>query len=249
MSDASHNDGQGRSPEIPAASKPSEPGWTENYCNQAYSPDNGVGIWTHLSAVPGTVDLWREVWIAYLPGDRFVVAKGHGRGATDRGPGGSTLFLRCEESYRRWTMSYNGAARDVSGHDLRSAPLADGAHVNAQMELAWEATVTGIRLRGMDGSAGMGQRPLRAAMPGDRPTDVGDEHWDFAGTGIRDHSRGPRFYGSVLEDWWLSGQFPSGRTFGVLEVTNLGDEWPLISHGFVTEGDSVEALEFVASTW
>lgn len=73
---------------------------------------------------------------------------------------------------------------------------------------------------------------------------VGDEHWDFAGTGIRDHSRGPRFYGSVLEDWWLSGQFPSGRTFGVLEVTNLGDERPLISHGFVTEGDSVEALEF-----
>src|ERR1700722_4403671 len=130
--------------EVPAANKPSDPGWTENYCNQMYSPANGVGIWTHLSWVPGTPDIWREVWIAYLPHDRFVVAKGHGRGATDRGPGGSTLFLRCEESYRRWTMCFNGVARDVSGHELRSAPLADGAHVTAQMELSWAGISPGF---------------------------------------------------------------------------------------------------------
>jgi hypothetical protein len=230
--------------EVPLASKPADPGWTENYCNQMYSPGNDVGIWTHLSAVPGTSDLWREVWIAYLPGDRFIVAKGHGRGASDRGPGGSTLFLCCEESYKRWRMSFNGAARDVSGAELRSGPLADGAHVAVQMELSWEGITPGFDYGKWMGQQAWGNAHFEQPCRVSGQLVVGDERWDLVGTGIRDHSRGPRFYGSVLEDWWLTGQFPSGRTFGVLEVTNIGDDKPLLSHGFVTDGDNVEPLEF-----
>ena len=84
--------------ELPLAVRPDEPDWSENYCNQAYCPAAGVGFWTHLSRLAGPHEVWRDVLIAYLPGDRFLIAKGYGNTATDRGPGAGMLSLRCEES-------------------------------------------------------------------------------------------------------------------------------------------------------
>ena len=53
-------------------------GWTENFCNQSFSPNSGAGLWFHLSRLAGPWPVWRDILIAYLPGDRFLVAKGFG---------------------------------------------------------------------------------------------------------------------------------------------------------------------------
>ena len=73
--------------------RPDDANWTENYCNQAYCPDSQVGFWTHLSRLARPYRVWRDVLIAYLPGDRFLVAKGFGRPVTRNGPAAGMLSL------------------------------------------------------------------------------------------------------------------------------------------------------------
>src|ERR1700745_2516922 len=102
--------------ELPATERPA--GWSENSCNQCYSPASGAGLWFHLSRLDSPWPVWRDLLIAYLPGDRFLVAKGHGAGAHARGPGAGMLSLSCEESWRRWTMRFAGAVCDVAGEEL-----------------------------------------------------------------------------------------------------------------------------------
>ena len=104
--------------------RPDDANWTENYCNQAYCPDTQVGFWTHLSRLARPYRVWRDVLIAYLPGDRFLVAKGFGRPATRNGPAAGMLSLTCEEPWKTWTMRFYGGVRDVSGDELRTGKLA-----------------------------------------------------------------------------------------------------------------------------
>lgn len=229
--------------EAPLGERPEEPDWSENYCNQAYCPGAGVGFWTHLSRLAGPEDVWREVMIAYLPGDRFLVAKGYGNAATDRGPGSGTFSLRCEEPWQRWTMRFRGGVRDVSAAELRAGPLRDQHHHVATLELAWTA---------MSPVWDLGERMARQtwahahyeqACAVEGALVMGDERWELDGTGIRDHSRGPRVFGTVREHWWLSAQFPGGRSFAALRVINHGDEVEPLSFGYVSDGTSLTPCE------
>jgi hypothetical protein len=76
---------------------------------------------------------------------------------------------------------------------------------------------------------------------------IGDERFDLTGSGIRDHSRGPRDFGTVHDHWWLSGQFPDGRSFAVLEVTGHSSDSHLLRRGYVSDGSgSIREVEVVA---
>jgi hypothetical protein len=56
----------------------------------------------------------------------------------------------------------------------------------------------------------------------------------LASRGIRDHSRGPRDYTSLLREGWSWGFFPDGRMFLVLRVWQ--DNGADLSRGFVFDG-------------
>lgn len=229
--------------EVPLAERPATEGWSENYCNQAYSPGNGVGFWTHLSRLAGPADLWRDVLIAYLPGDRFLIAKGYGNSASHEGPGSGMLSMRCEEPWQRWSMRFRGAVRDVSGADLRAGALLDQHHYVATLDLTWTAMSPvwdlGARMSGQTWARAHYEQACRVIGV----LALGEERWEIDGTGIRDHSRGPRVFGTVREHWWLSGQFPSGRSFAVLQVINHGEDVSPLSYGYVSDGESLEGAD------
>src|SRR5581483_11961892 len=69
---------------------------------------------------------------------------------------------------------------------------------------------------------------------------LGDERWELSGTGIRDHSRGVRYFGTVREHWWCNGQFPGGRSFAVLQVVNHGSDVEPLNHAYVSDGTTVQ---------
>lgn len=229
--------------EVPLAERPDVEGWSENYCNQAYSPGNGVGFWTHLSRLAGPGDVWRDVLIAYLPGDRFLIGKGYGNSATPEGPGAGMLSMRCEEPWRRWSMRFRGAVRDVTGSQLAAGALPDRHHHVATLDLTWAAMSPvwdlGARMSGQTWARAHYEQACRVTGS----LVLGDERWEIDGTGIRDHSRGARVFGTVREHWWLSGQFPSGRSFAVLQVINHGDDVTPLSYGYVSDGTSLEGAE------
>ena len=154
--------------ELPLIERPADDAWSENYCNQAYCPGSGVGFWTHLSRLAGAEDIWRDVLIAYLPDDRLLVAKGYGNSASERGPGAGMLSMRCEEEWRRWTMRFRGAVRDVSGAEMRAGPIADQHHHVATLELTWTAMSPVWDLGERMATQTWGTRPLRTGVPSHR---------------------------------------------------------------------------------
>ncbi|MHB8690518.1 MAG: DUF7065 domain-containing protein [Solirubrobacteraceae bacterium] len=239
--------------ELPLAERPRLAGWTENYCNQAYCPEAQVGFWTHLSRLAGGDEIWRDLFIAYLPGDRFLVAKGYGRNGQTAGPASGMLSLACDESWRRWTMRFHGAVRDVAADELATGALRDRFHKLATLELSWEATAPvwnlGQRMEGQTWA----QAHYEQACDVTGELVLDGERWELSGTGIRDHSRGARYFGTVREHWWLSGQFPSGRSFAVLQVINHGDTVQPLSHAYVSDGEEVvdaevSSIEILEST-
>src|SRR5271155_6128861 len=70
----------------------SEPGWSESFLVQAYSPDTGIGVFTHSNRCHFDPRLWSEVFAIYLPDDQFVVAKGFGYATDDKSVGGSLSY-------------------------------------------------------------------------------------------------------------------------------------------------------------
>jgi hypothetical protein len=239
--------------ELPLAQRPPLDGWSENYCNHAYCPQAGVGLWTHLSRLAGPGEVWRDVFIAYLPGDRFLVAKGYGRNLQPAGPSSGMLSLSCDESWRRWTMRFHGAVQDVTAAQLAAGALRDGFHKLAALELSWEATAPVWNLgRRMEGQT-WAQAHYEQACDVEGELVLDGERWKLSGAGIRDHSRGARYFGTVREHWWLTGQFPSGRSFAVLQVVNHGDTVEPLSHAYVSDGETlldaqVSSIEIIEST-
>jgi hypothetical protein len=143
-------------------------------------------------------------------------------------------------------MRFAGAVRDVTAAELAAGPLPDGFHKVATLELSWTATAPiwnlGERMEGQTWA----QAHYEQACDVAGEFVLGDERWDLSGTGIRDHSRGVRFFGTVREHWWCNGQFPSGRSFAVLQVINHGDDVEPLSHAYVSDGTTIEDASVLA---
>jgi hypothetical protein len=231
--------------ELPAADLPE--GWTENFCNQSHSPASGAGLWFHLSRLAGRQPVWRDILIAYLPGDRFLVAKGFGAGAHPQGPGSGMLSLTCEESWTRWSMRFRGAVCDVTGEELRAGALTDQARHVASIDMSWVAMSPVWDLGEEMKTQAWTQSHYEQACSVTGSIEIGDETFDLTGSGIRDHSRGPRDFGGVHDHWWLNGQFPDGRSFAVLEVTGHTSDSHLLRRAYVSDGpDSLREAELVS---
>ncbi|TAM64428.1 hypothetical protein [Mycobacterium sp.] len=230
--------------ELPAAELSG--GWTENFCNQCFSPNSRAGLWFHLSRLAGPWPVWRDILIAYLPGGRFLIAKGFGEGAHERGPGAGMLSLTCHEAWTHWTMRFSGAVRDVRGDELRAGALRDQAHHLARIEMTWTAMAPVWDLGEEMKTQTWTQSHYEQACRTTGTITIGDERFDLTGTGIRDHSRGPRDFGTVHDHWWLSGQFPSGRSFAVLEVTGHSSDSHLLRRSYISDGSaSIREVEVV----
>jgi hypothetical protein len=196
------------------------PLWCENYLAYAYSPATQTGIWTHMCHRGGPPELWDEKFLVALPGDRYLAAKAFSPGYGDGGPRTCSLSIRCQEPYRRCAISYRGAARLITGAELREAPVADGEHVPVELELECHALGPAYDFgeEKLDQSWGTGhyEQPFRCRGQ----LEYGGERIELDGTGLRDHSWGPRDYAQIGSTAWIHGQFPeSGRTFMAVMVT------------------------------
>ncbi|WP_280342002.1 DUF7065 domain-containing protein [Nocardia neocaledoniensis] len=211
--------------------------WSENYLSYVWSPANEVGVYMHFNRPPFNPRLWHDIFIVYLPNDRFLVAKGFTPEDEPgvRGPKGAGLDWTCDEPWVQWTKRFEGAVQHVTGDELRSGALRDGIHTSAKMELVY---------RQMGPVFGVGSLDEQ-----DWATDHYEQHctvtgwiehegtrYEVNGTGLRDHSWGPRDLSRMADHVWLHGQFPSGRTFMTIVVRNRSGSGHLMYH-LVSDAD------------
>lgn len=205
--------------------------WSENYLSYVWSPSNEVGVYMHFNRPPFNPRLWHDIFVVYLPGDEYLVAKGFTpeTNAAARGPRGAGLDWTCNEPWAQWTKRFEGAVQHVTGDELRSGALLDGVHTGARMELVYRAMGTAF------GVGDLSQQDWAVEHYEQHCAVTGwIEHegtrYEIDGTGLRDHSWGPRDLSRMADHVWLQGQFPSGRTFMAIYVRNRSGHGHLDYH-------------------
>jgi hypothetical protein len=208
--------------EFPAREWPDVPLWTENYCYVCYDPQTEIGVWTHLGRAPFDPTLWRELSMIFLPTGERLVNKGYGRTETDRGPGAATLSYECVEPWNEWRSRRDGAAIRTTVKDLDSGMLLDRAHERVAFDLTWRGQGPVWDWGEVEDAHGWGKLHYEQLATVAGTVTVGNEMIPFQGTGLRDHTRGPRDFTVVESHLWSWGSFPSGRGFMVLQVNVAG---------------------------
>jgi hypothetical protein len=142
--------------------------------------------------------------------------------------GAGPLAFRCIEPFRRWSMTYDGAALDgdvseqIGGTYGRRGSKPVKLHVEMTMVTpAWvqQTTVDTSALTQVEienaGAMGLGYRfehHLRAVGV----YEIDGKTYDFKGVGTRIHRQSIRKMDGFFGHCWLSAVFPNGDAFGCL---------------------------------
>lgn len=208
----------------------SAPLWSENFAWTGFDPATGVGVFLHLGGSSAGSGLWRSVVVAFLPGERLLVAK-----AVAPSPGGignGTLAATCLEPMRRWHISHRGIARPTSRAELAEGRLTDGQVVGLKIELTFEACAPIWDLGAMH-SLGDTHYEQHGRLSGSIVVDGSAYRLD--GPGYRDHSTGSRDMTGLGAHVWAHAAFPSGRAFSALRIF-APDGRLVLSAGAIVEG-------------
>lgn len=186
--------------------------WTEFFYFFAYDPQIGRAVSIHVGRDLSDLPLWRASLIAYLPGSELLVTMAQGRQVSpfrlELGP----LIVECVEPGQLWSLHFDGLVDKVD----RSANMRR-EHVGGEtVPLAFAIDLHGAapcwNLKSSIGDAQTYSRMhIQQISQATGRFSVGGVAQSFTGMGVRDHSSGPRDYGLVEGDFWISALFPSGR--------------------------------------
>jgi hypothetical protein len=212
--------------------------WSENYFFQCYDPRHEVGIWTHLGRTPHEPDTWRALITVFLPDGSLLMSKTYGRGPQTpgvTGPSNGTLSFRCDEELLTWTVQADAMARPTNLSSLAAGLLTDGEVVPISFEYRFDAMTPMWDLGAADMSGqswALTHYEQAGRIAGQ--LQCGAQSWDIAGTGMRDHSHGPRNFAHFRRGTWVHAEFPSGRVFAALRMWTNDDNVAL-NRAFISE--------------
>jgi hypothetical protein len=223
--------------ELPIATVPDVPLWSENYCFDGYDPESGVGFWLHVGRSSQDPRLWREQVYVSLSHGVQLVRKAYGAMRVESGAGAAGLTFSCIDPFKRWRLRYFGTVRRTSEAELLAGSLADGIDELLELDLSFEATTPIWNIGAKSAKqiwctahyeqAGVCTGFLRAGRTTTR----------VQSRSYRDHSRGPRELRQMDQHAWIHGSFPDGRAFGMFEFRVLGAPKRNLSEAFVYDGE------------
>ena len=173
----------------------------------------------HLGRQPYNTNVWRDTFVCDRYGeDEILLWKGLGSGAHAAGPGGSLLKFSCQNSFKKWILTFDGAAMKVprsevshdAGGALREHPIVP---VKMQIEVVADAPIwdIGAEVSGHNWGKDHYQQSMRVVggelIVNGVSRDLGE------GLATRDHTRGPRDFNGLGSYAWIHGGFPGGRHF------------------------------------
>lgn len=231
--------------------------FAENFLFAAYDPDAGIGLWTHLGTWPDDFGLWEDQVLCSVPGEGTLWSFGYHRTEPIRKPAGAALRYECIEPFRRWRVSFDGVSTLAPGDEVRRGPVRDGEKRRLLFDLeatmvapAWDpATAHRSAMAEQSWASSHYQQLLRL----EGVITIEGEETHFAGSGVRDHSRGQRghapehFGGHDL----ITAAYPSGKAFGMMRMwdptgaVNL-DAGYVVIDGQMADATVLEAPELSA---
>lgn len=209
-----------------------EPLWSENYLSHAVFPEVGCAHWMHQGRTAFDADSWQDIFVFYLPGDQYLCAKGDTRAPSKLGPVGPNLVYRCDEPFTRWTKSFHGLARIVTGDQLRRATLTDGVSVGVDMEVTWTARGPAFDMDMSGQSWGHTHYEQDCDLSGF--IEIDGQRTALHGSGLRDHSWGARDFSPIDHHCWIHARWPDGRSFMIFHLLTVDGH--VLSHVTIDDG-------------
>ncbi len=226
--------------------------------NMWVSDDSGV-VGLPRFAVEALAPNWDRhdlsVNIAY-PNGRVLSVRASGEAHSAAGPdglptvfGAGPLQFRCIEPFRRWDVSFDGVAEEMTtqgqmdGALPGQGPLTD-VEFHLETTMAVPSWIQGSMLT--EAAALLNSGVEGDLMGGDRYEQlfrargmlrVGSVVHEFSGSGLRIRRQGVR---DIREFWghcWQSALFPSGRAFGYIAYPPRPDGKPTYNEGYIFDGD------------
>jgi hypothetical protein len=238
--------------------------FSENYWFFGYDAASQIGHFLHVSAVPNKYDLRQEKVMLYLPGgDDFLYVFGEGRQCTPERPGAANLVMHCEQPFRRWRTTYDGTAQRFAAREMMDGTISYGPRVHMKLDLEIEC-VTPIWVAGRNISKADLEAKKRAESARHGSTGFSSHYeqlyrargqltadgksFEIGGTGIRDHSRGPRDLSNFGSHQLFSCYFQSGRGFGLMrnfdrEGNEVWNDAYVVEDGRIRSARVLEATE------
>jgi len=217
----------GLSPEAESvvSSAPTEPYWTENLLFALYDPELDIGFWLHLGTVANDWTMWEERVLVMLPASEGSLTMwAFHRTVPERRPAASNLEFDCIEPFRRWSVRFDGYAVHTTDEEMIAGLSRPGTRRQLVIDLdiecvspIWDAQTAAVTAgAGAMSAQGWAKDHYEQLYRAAGTVAIDGVVHDFAGTGWRDHSRGPRG-GGAGEAWGghviMGGLFPSGRSF------------------------------------
>lgn len=209
------------------------PLWSENYLSHANFPDAGIYFWLHQGRTVYDPEIWQEIFVAYLPGEQYLVSKANSPACTRQGPRPAGLIYECVKPFEEWNKRFHGAARLVSGDDLRAGALPDGRGIGVKMDLNWRALGPAFDMDLSQQVWTTNHYEQHCNISGHLEYD--GKRIELKGTGLRDHSWGPRDYSRLGRHIWAHAQWPDGRAFMIFHLVSP-DGSHTLSHVSVDDG-------------
>lgn len=123
----------------------------------------------------------------------------------------------------------------MTGDELRAGPLTDGPSVGVDFDSEWTALTPAFTMDTSQQSWTDAHYEQHCAVTGRLRWD--GEELSLHGTGLRDHSWGPRDFSRIGRHCWIHAQWPDGRSFMVFHHESGGH---VLSHVTVDDGESAE---------
>jgi len=239
--------GLGVEDEMPIATIPDVPLWSENYCFDGYDPDAGVGFWLHVGRCSQDPRLWREQVYVTLRDDTHLVRKTYGRVPVDGGAGAAALSFTCLEPFKTWRVQHFGVVRRVTAEELLAGPLADGHDELLEFDLTFNATspIWNIGAKSANQIWCTAHYEQVGCCNGILRRD--GRSLQVRANSYRDHSRGPRELSKMDQHAWIHGSFPDGRAFGMFLFRTIDAPERNLSEAFVYEGGRMHEAQVLSA--
>jgi hypothetical protein len=232
--------------ERPLEDRPDIPNRTETYELQAYDPNTEIGVWFHLGTPTYDTSLWEDLAVVYLPGgDELLIGKGFGRRPGTADVSGSMVTADYEESTGDWIVRFHGALQRGSRSELSVRPAIDKRSEPVSCELRYHGLSPVWDMHDEITNQSWANAHWEQPCTVTGWVEVSRQRTTFDGVGVRDHSRGPRDFEGSGQHYWVHGQFPSGKAFGLLWIESNSAQPVLFDKGYLVAGGEIASAHIV----
>jgi hypothetical protein len=214
--------------DAPLLAAPDVPGYREHIWWIAHDSSNGMGVMFHMGTAEHDFNVIRQQVVVFLPNDELIIDICHAEAIrTPWRVRGASLIMQCVHPFHQWRMTTNSMGQRAMLRELWSNALRPGAKIPLRLDIDAECVGPVWSADGKQGAERMQQQEWASShyqqtirLRGTVIID-GVSH-DFDGTGVRDHSRGPRHMGKWTGHCLSSAPFPGGRSFGIMAMAGHG---------------------------